>query len=105
MDGAAEPQGGADRELQRQLVRDREGAREAEADRADIGVGRGAERRRAAAKHLGHRAQLHVRLEPDDGLPGAGHYASSPAGTARSRAQAASSLPAPRQARAPAWTP
>ena len=40
-----------------------------EADRADVGVGRVAERGAAAAEHLGAGAELHVHLEADDGLP------------------------------------
>src|SRR2546425_6779445 len=86
VNGAPDSQRRTYRELQRLLVRHRERSRQAEAYRADVGVGRGPEGSRAAAEHLRQGAQLHVRLEPDDRLPSARHYASSPAGTARSSA-------------------
>ena len=43
-------------------------AGQAEADRADIGIGRGAEVVGAAAEGLGRGEQLDVHFEPDDGL-------------------------------------
>ena len=49
-------------------VGDRQRARQAEADRADGGVRLEPERRRAAAEHLGPRAELDVRLQPDHRL-------------------------------------
>ena len=50
------------------LVGDRQAAGQAQADRADLGVGLGAEVGRAAAEHLGARAQLDVRLQADHRL-------------------------------------
>src|SRR5437588_472031 len=84
MRGAPQPHGRADRELQRVLVGHRERPRQTEAHGTDSGVGRGPEGGRAAAEHLRDRSQLDVGLEADDRLPGARHYASSAAGTARS---------------------
>ena len=49
-------------------VQDRERPGEAEAHRADVGVGRGSEGRAAAAKDLGPREELRVDLESDDRL-------------------------------------
>src|SRR5881397_1894763 len=105
MNGASDSQRRPHRELQRVLVRHRQGSRQAEAYGADVGVGRGPEGSRAAAEHLRQRAQLHVRLEPDHRLPSARHYASSPAGTARSSAYAASSISSSRNACPMSWPP
>ena len=68
-------------------------ARQAEADRADVGVGRIAEGGDAAAEHLGPGALLDVDLQPDDGFPG--HQRTSAAAP-----RAASSV-SPRPASAP----
>src|SRR5439155_14848641 len=57
------------RELDRALVRHREGARQTETDRADERIRRRAEPlRRAAAEHLRLGRELDVRLDPDDEL-------------------------------------
>ena len=55
-------------ELDCALVEHRQRARQPEADRADVGVGRRAELRRTAAEGLGPGEQLHVDFEADDRL-------------------------------------
>ena len=67
-DLAAGGEPGPDGELDDAPVEHRQDAGHAEADLADVGVGRRAEGRRAAAEDLGAREQLRVHLEPDDGL-------------------------------------
>src|SRR5262249_10614749 len=48
-------------------VQDRQRARQSEANRADVGIGRRAETGGASAKDFGSGSQLHVHFEPDDG--------------------------------------
>src|SRR6185436_8886046 len=106
--GAAEGQRPTHGMLQGLAVGRRERARETETDGADVRVGGGTEGRRAATEHLRDRAQLHVRLEPDDGFPtpgGTAHQASSVAGTTRSSAYAASSISSSRNACPMNWPP
>jgi hypothetical protein len=69
-DLAAEREPELQRPFDRLPVRHGEGAREAEADRAGLGVLGRAEPGRAAAEHLRARLELDVDLEADDGLPG-----------------------------------
>ena len=69
LDRAAERERGAHGQLDRLAVEDRQGARQAQADGADVGVGPAAEGGRAAAEDLGPREELGVDLEADDGLP------------------------------------
>ena len=74
--------------LDRRPVEHRERAGQAQADRADIGVGLGAEAVSAAAEELGGGTQLGVHLEADHRLPlgrGGSHWAPP---EARSRWQA-----------------
>ena len=57
---------GEDGELHRALVQHRQSTRHSQAHRTDIGVGRIAEVRRAAAKDLSLRQQLDVDFQSDD---------------------------------------
>ena len=68
MDLAAERQRGARRQLHRMTIEDRQRAGQAETDRAQRGIGLGAEARGAAAENLGGGQQLRVDLEADDGF-------------------------------------
>ena len=65
---AAEGQRRLDAELDGAPVDDGQRARHALADGTGLGIGGGAEARRAAAEHLGRRRELRVHLEPDDRL-------------------------------------
>ena len=65
---AVERQRGQRGELDGLGVEHRQRAGQPEADRADVGVGRGAEVVGAAAEGLGGGQQLHVDFESDDGL-------------------------------------
>ena len=65
---AVECQGGQRGKLDGLGVEHRQCAGQAETNRADVGVGRGAEMIGAAAKGLGGGEQLHVDFESDDGL-------------------------------------
>ena len=56
------------RQLRHLPVQHRQRPRQAQADRADVGVGRVAEAGRAAAENLRGRLQLHVDFQADDGL-------------------------------------
>ena len=78
VDPAAERERGADAELDGPTVDDREDPGHPLTHRAGLMIRRRAERRRAAAEHLGARQQLRVHLEADDGLPGPGHRAGAP---------------------------
>jgi hypothetical protein len=60
-------------ELERFAVRRRQGAGQAEADGADLGVGRRAELRWAAAEHLRRGVQLDVDLEAQGGVEPVDH--------------------------------
>jgi len=55
-----------DRQFHRLAAQHRQRARQPQADRADVGVGRRAEARGASAKNLRRGAELHVHFEPDD---------------------------------------
>ena len=68
LDAAAECQRGGDGVVDGLAVEDRQRAGLTRAHGAHLRIGRGAERRAAAAEDLGLRAQLRVNLEPDDGL-------------------------------------
>src|SRR5258705_12941949 len=103
MHRAAECERAADGETDGGAVGGGQCARQAETDGADLRVGRRTERRGAAAEHLGLRAELHVRLEPDDRFPT--HQASSVAGTTRSSAYAASIISSSRNACPISWPP
>ena len=61
-----EQQAGQHGEPQRLVVGDREHTRHPEANGADVGIGRRAERVGAAAPHLGLRLELDVCFQPDD---------------------------------------
>jgi hypothetical protein len=65
-DRAVEGEGGAEAELERRAVEDGQGAGVAEADGADLRIGRRAELDRARAEQLGPRLQLDVGLDADD---------------------------------------
>jgi hypothetical protein len=65
-DLAVQRQADADGRLDAFRVEHRQRAGQAQADRADLGVGLGAELRRAAAEHLRGGAELDVHLEADD---------------------------------------
>ena len=67
-DLAVQGQADPDRVLDRRPVHHRQRAGQAQADRADLGVGFGAEGGRAGAEHLGPGAQLHVGLQADHRL-------------------------------------
>ncbi len=91
-------------QLDHLLVEHRQRSRQAEADRAHVGVGLVAEPVRATAEQLGRRRQLGVDLEPDDRLPGGRHAPrlEPVGGPTRTR----SGLPTPRSHTAccrPAW--
>ena len=64
-DLAVQGQTDPDRVLDRHPVHHRQRAGQAQADRADLAVGFGAEGGRAGAEHLGPGAQLHVGLQAD----------------------------------------
>ena len=68
MHRAAERERGARRQFHRAPVEHRQRPRQPEADRAQRGVGLGAEARGAAAEDLGRGQQLRVDLEADDRL-------------------------------------
>ena len=68
MNRAAERQRRADRTVDRAPVQHRQRARQPEAHRTDVRVGRRAERGAAAAEDLRGRQELGVDFEPDDGL-------------------------------------
>src|ERR1700760_2516014 len=95
-----------DREVDRAGVDDRERARQAEADRADVHVGRIAEREVTAAEHLGPGLELDVDLQPDHRLVAA-HVLAPPASKpiAPSRAWAASSIRFSLNAGPASWNP
>ena len=65
---AVDGQSGQRGELDGLGVEHRQGAGQAQADRADVGVGRRAEVIGAAAEGLGRGQQLDVNFESDDGL-------------------------------------
>jgi hypothetical protein len=58
-------QRGAQRQIQRAVIQHRQRARQAQAYRTRILIGRVAEARRAAAKGLGQRLELRVDFQPD----------------------------------------
>ena len=59
---------GADSEIDGTAIENRQRARQADAHRARVRVGRRAERGRTAAEDLRGRQELGVNLQPDDGL-------------------------------------
>ena len=67
-DLAVEREPDPDRGLDRLAVHRRHRAGQPEAGRADVGVGLAAERRRAAAEHLGRGVELDVHLEAERGV-------------------------------------
>jgi hypothetical protein len=67
-DLAVEGEPDPDGRLDGLLVDDRQGTRQAEADRADLGVGLGPEAGRAAAEHLRRGVELDVYLETHHGV-------------------------------------
>ena len=73
VDPATERERGADREVDRGAIEDRQRARETETDRTDVRVGRSAERRAAAAEDLRGGQEVRVDLQPDDRLVRARH--------------------------------
>jgi hypothetical protein len=81
VDAAAQRERRANGQVHRGPVEDRQHARESEADRADVRVGRRPERGAAAAEDLGGRLELRVDLEADDRFVG---HARSPAATTAS---------------------
>ena len=74
LDAQIERQRGAQGQLQSALIEHRQGAGQAEADRAGVGVRRIAESRGAGAEDFGRSLQLHVDFEPDDGLVSRGDF-------------------------------
>jgi len=60
-------------QLERATIHHRQRARHADAQRASLRVGRGAEFRAASAKQLAARQQLHVDFQADDRGVGCGH--------------------------------
>ena len=73
VDGAAKGVRGAYRQFDGAAVQDGQGARHAEAHRADVGVGRRSKRSAAAAEDLRRREQLAMNLKADDRLERVGH--------------------------------
>ena len=65
-DPAVQRQGRLDRKLDRAAVHHRQHARHADAHRAGLRIGRGAEPRAARAEHLARGEQLHVDFQADD---------------------------------------
>jgi hypothetical protein len=67
-DLGAERESDPDRVVDRLRIDDRQRSGQTEARRADVGVGRVAERQLAAAEHLRPRLELNVDLQADDRL-------------------------------------
>ena len=66
VNSAIQRQRGFDGELHGALVQDRQGAGQAETNRAGVGIGRIAELRRAGAEDLGFGKELDVDFQADD---------------------------------------